>query len=133
SQPHHCKTLATALSMPDDSTFSPANEGLSFFHAEVLVWAAEFFYTSVKNNEVVNDFKQSFLFTKLKHVLIEDVLIEVIGALVFFPFQEKLFGSFNCAIVKSLTVVACQHQLYRGKERFDKTMFLVVETLPDAF
>ncbi len=119
-KPNHCEALAASLRMPDDAAFSFSDAFLSGFDAKVLVVTAKFFRARIIDNEVVDEFKESILFTELKKGAVEWVF----DFAFFFPGQVIFFGSSDGSVTQALGVIARHDKLNRGEKALDEFLSL---------
>lgn len=82
-KPYHCKTLTAALRVPDDTTFSTFHVFLRGFDPKELVVSANLLGSSIEDDEVVQDVKQSGFVADLTEFS-EQEIIACVGMCIYF-------------------------------------------------
>ena len=118
--------------MPDDTAFLLCNSLLCGFYAEILVWSANLFDTSLIDEKVVNNLKEPGLFTETLKLPIEER--GVCRSLFFgFPFEVILLWCLDDPIPEPGGFVPGDDKLNGGEELLDKFCLLVPDILSDPF
>ena len=143
AEPHHGQGFSRSLGVPDDTALMTPHKIPCSHIAEELVRPTGLFYSTIKHNEIMQQFYKPLFPAQRNQVFVQTqgVFFDlsayrygnlIFGIGIFFPGKIILFRCAGGAITRPLRIIARQDKPNGGKELHDHVWALVGQVLADT-